>query len=301
VSKLVTQVPGVSTVSETGFGEAKFDGSSTQFSSIDPSTVEKVLNLELTSGSVKNLDATGVLVATKVAKSHGWKVGDAVPAEFAATGKKQLHVAGTFDGNGFLNGDYLLSLAAQEANATDRLDSADLVVLDKGANRGAVQKAIASVLAHHPDAKVLNQKQYRQEVGGMIDSLLTFVSIMLLLAVVIALLGIVNTLALSVFERTRELGLLRAVGMTSSQVRAMVRWESVVISLLGALVGAGLGIGLGLALSQSLKGQGITQVAVPSTQVLLYVLAAAVAGIVAAIGPARSAARVDVLKAVVSD
>jgi putative ABC transport system permease protein len=148
---------------------------------------------------------------------------------------------------------------------------------------------------------VLNQKEYRQEVGGMIDSLLTFVSIMLLLAVVIALLGIVNTLALSVFERTRELGLLRAVGMTSSQVRAMVRWESVVISLLGALVGAGLGIGLGLALSQSLKGQGITQVAVPSTQVLLYVLAAAVAGIVAAIGPARSAARVDVLKAVVSD
>ena len=87
---------------------------------------------------------------------------------------------------------------------------------------------------------------------------------MLLLAVVIALLGIVNTLALSVFERTRELGLLRAVGMTRGQVRAMVRWESVVISLIGALVGAALGIGLGLALAQSLKGEGITAVSVPT-------------------------------------
>jgi putative ABC transport system permease protein len=119
--------------------------------------------------------------------------------------------------------------------------------------------------------------------------------------VVIALLGIVNTLALSVFERTRELGLLRAVGMTSAQVRSMVRWESVVISLIGGTVGAGLGVGLGMALSQSLKGDGITAVSVPVGQVSAYVLAAAVAGVLAAIGPARSAARVDVLKAVVTD
>jgi putative ABC transport system permease protein len=124
---------------------------------------------------------------------------------------------------------------------------------------------------------------------------------MLLLAVVIALLGIVNTLALSVFERTRELGLLRAVGMTRGQVRTMVRWESVVISLIGALVGAGLGTGFGVALSQSLKGDGITEVAVPLGQVSFYVIAAALAGVAAAVGPARSAARVDVLKAVVTD
>jgi putative ABC transport system permease protein len=125
--------------------------------------------------------------------------------------------------------------------------------------------------------------------------------VMLLLAVFIALLGIVNTLALSVYERTRELGLLRAVGMTKAQVRAMVRWESVVISLIGALSGAGLGIGLGLALSQSLKDQGITAVSVPVVQVVSYVVLAAVAGVLAAIGPSRGAAKVDVLKAVVTD
>ena len=93
---------------------------------------------------------------------------------------------------------------------------------------------ITAALADHPDAKVLDQEEYEKEAGGFVDQLLTFVTVMLLLAVIIALLGIVNTLALSVFERTRELGLLRAVGMTRAQVRAMVRWESVVISLIGA-------------------------------------------------------------------
>jgi putative ABC transport system permease protein len=124
---------------------------------------------------------------------------------------------------------------------------------------------------------------------------------MLLLAVLIALLGIVNTLALSVYERTRELGLLRAVGMTRGQVRAMVRWESVVISFIGAIAGAVLGIGVGVALARALKDQGIASIVVPGPQVALYVALAGVAGVLAAIGPSRSAAKVDVLKAVVTD
>jgi putative ABC transport system permease protein len=164
-----------------------------------------------------------------------------------------------------------------------------------------VQKAIAAALISHPDAKVLTQKEFEKETGGFIDQLVIFITVMLLLAVIIALLGIVNTLALSVFERTRELGLLRAVGMTRNQIRAMVRWESVVISLLGAAAGAGLGIGLGVALVRAMKDQGISSIVIPGPQVALYVGLAAVAGVVAAIGPARSAAKVDVLKAVVTD
>ena len=148
---------------------------------------------------------------------------------------------------------------------------------------------------------MLDQKGFEKEASGFIGKLLTFVTVMLLLAVLIALLGIVNTLALSVFERTRELGLLRAVGMTRAQVRAMVRWESVVISLIGALSGAALGIGIGLALSQALKDEGIKSISIPGPQIALYVALAAVAGVLAALGPARSAAKVDVLRAVVSD
>jgi putative ABC transport system permease protein len=131
--------------------------------------------------------------------------------------------------------------------------------------------------------------------------MLTFVTVMLLLAVLIALLGIVNTLALSVYERTRELGLLRAVGMTRGQVRSMVRWESVVISLIGAVSGAALGIGIGLAAAQALQFWGVNSLSVPGVQVALYVALAAVAGVLAAIGPARTAAKVDVLKAVVTE
>jgi putative ABC transport system permease protein len=302
VTKVVATVPGVDTISATGFGEARINGMNTFYTSIDPATVEKVLDLDVSSGSAKDLGNDGVLVAHKVAVANGWKVGDTVPAEFAATGKQGLRIAGIYDRTGGLvEGDYLLGIGAQQAFAGDRLDYRGLVLLDKGADKNAMQDRITAALADHPDAKVLNQKEYEKEATGFIDQLLAFVTVMLLLAVVIALLGIVNTLALSVYERTRELGLLRAVGMTRGQVRAMVRWESVIISLIGALSGAGLGIGLGLVLAQALKDEGIKAISIPGPQVAMYVVLAAVAGVVAALGPARSASKVDVLKAVVTD
>jgi putative ABC transport system permease protein len=175
------------------------------------------------------------------------------------------------------------------------------VTVAAGSQVDTVKSAVAAALAGHPDARVMDQAGFEKSASGLIDSLLTFVTVMLLLAVLIAFLGIVNTLALSVFERTRELGLLRAVGMTRGQVRGMVRWESVVISLIGALTGAALGMGIGLALAQALKDDGITAISIPVLQVAIYVALAAVAGVLAALGPARSAAKVDVLRAVVTD
>ena len=210
-------------------------------------------------------------------------------------------MVGIYEGKGWIGDDFVLSIDQQNAFAGPQLVSTALVTLTAGADQDAVQDAIAAALADHPDAKVLDQEGFEKEASGFIDQLLVFMTVMLLLAVLIALLGIVNTLALSVFERTRELGLLRAVGMTRSQVRAMVRWESAVISLIGAVSGAALGIGIGLALSQVLKDEGIKAISIPVGQITVYVALAAVAGVVAAIGPARSAAKVDVLKAVVAD
>ena len=181
------------------------------------------------------------------------------------------------------------------------LDSSALVKLAPGADLSRAQDRISQILAAHPDARVLDQEGYEKAVGAIVNRLLGLVTVLLLLAVLIALLGIVNTLALSVFERTRELGLLRAVGMTRNQVRAMVRWESVVIAILGAGTGAVLGAGLGVALTRALAGQGIESVAVPGTQLLACLALAAVAGVLAAVGPARRAARVDVLRAVVTE
>ena len=270
------------------------------YSAVDPATAEGVMNLDVSQGSLADLGKDGVVVSTSAARSHGWKVGDTVPAEFAETGKQRLQVVGTYDGKGWISDDYIISLAAQNPSPAPPV-TAGLVTVADGADPGEVQAAVDDALATHPDARVLDQEGYEEVAGGFIDQLLTFVTVMLLLAVVIALLGIVNTLALSVFERTRELGLLRAVGMTRNQVRAMVRWESAVISLIGAVSGAVLGIGIGLALSQALKDQGIKAISIPVTQLALYVALAAVAGVLAAIGPSRSAAKVDVLKAVVTD
>jgi putative ABC transport system permease protein len=297
----VRAVPGVDQISPNGWGQARFASKATSYSAVDPATAEEVMNLDVSQGSLADLGKDGVVVSRTAAASHDWEIGDTVPAEFAETGKQRLTVVGMFDGKGWIADDFILSLAAQNAFAGPQLVTAGLVTVADGADRGQVQAAVDAALATHPDARVLDQEGYEKVASGFIDQLLTFVTVMLLLAVLIALLGIVNTLALSVFERTRELGLLRAVGMTRSQVRAMVRWESAVISLIGALSGAVLGIGIGLALSQALKDQGIKAISIPVPQLALYVALAAVAGVLAAIGPSRSAAKVDVLKAVVTD
>ncbi len=297
----VAKVPGVAEVSASGWGEARFAGADSSYSAIDPATAGDLMSLDLSEGSLSDLGADGVVVSKATADSNGWHVGDDVAAQFAATGKHTLRVVGVYDSKGWIADNFVISLRAQNLFAGPQLVTSALVVADADADLETVQADIATALADHPDAKVLDQDEFEAEASGFIDGLLTFVTVMLLLAVIIALLGIVNTLALSVFERTRELGLLRAVGMTRGQVRAMVRWEAVVISLIGAVTGAGLGIGIGLALSRAMEDQGITGISVPGPQIAVYVALAAVAGVLAALGPARSAAKVDVLAAVVTD
>jgi putative ABC transport system permease protein len=297
----VAGVPGVDQVSASGWGEAHFNGQDSTYSSVNPANAEELMSLDVSQGSMADLGRNGVVVSKATATANGWAIGDAVEAEFPASGEHELHVVGIFDAKGWIADNYIISLAQQAAFAGPQLVTSGLVTLEAGADQGQVQDAIATALADHPDAKVLDQTGFEKDASGFIDSLLAFVTVMLLLAVVIALLGIVNTLALSVFERTRELGLLRAVGMTRAQVRAMVRWESVVISLIGALSGAGLGIGIGLALSQAMKDEGIKAISIPGPQIAVYVALAAVAGVLAAVGPARSAAKVDLLKAVKAD
>jgi putative ABC transport system permease protein len=127
------------------------------------------------------------------------------------------------------------------------------------------------------------------------------VTALLGLAIVIALVGIVNTLALSIFERTREIGLLRAVGMARRQVRTMIRWEAVIIAVFGAVLGAVVGIFFGWAMVQALRSQGITTLTVPAGQLIFYILISAVFGVIAAILPARRAARLDVLAAITTE
>jgi len=152
-----------------------------------------------------------------------------------------------------------------------------------------------------PDFDANTPSDITRNARASVDQLLGIVTALLLLAVVVAILGIVNTLALSVVERTRELGLMRAVGATRRQVRAVVRRESVLMSLLGASTGVALGIGAGIALARALADQGITTVTVPVLTVVVYFAIAVAVGVLAALGPARRASRVDVLRAVTAE
>jgi putative ABC transport system permease protein len=301
-AQVVRAADGVALVSETSNGEARFAGGVAEFASLDPATVENVVELGMTAGSIRDLGVDGVVVSKSKADAQHWKVGDLVPVEFGQTGKQSLRVEGIYSKKAYFDADYLISLPAHQKREPGIMDTAAFVKVAPGANVKQVQDRLSKLLAaEHPDTKVVDQAGYEKAEGASIDKLLGLVTVLLLLAVLIALLGIVNTLALSVFERTRELGLLRAVGMTRNQVRAMVRWESVVISVVGATLGAVLGVGLGIAMTRALADQGIESIAIPGPQLFASVVLAGVAGVLAAVGPARRAAKVDVLRAVVTD
>ena len=149
--------------------------------------------------------------------------------------------------------------------------------------------------------KVEDQAQFRQSQASQVNALLGLITALLLLAILIALFGIVNTLALSIFERTREIGLLRAIGMGRRQVRAMIRWEAVIIAVFGAVLGLVVGVFFGWAMVEALKDQGVSSLAIPGGQLIVYVLLAGLAGVVAAIWPARRAAKLNVLEAITTE
>ena len=153
-------------------------------------------------------------------------------------------------------------------------------------------------MAPFPNVQVQTKAQFEQAQASSVNQLLGLVYALLGLAVLIALIGIVNTLMLSVFERTREIGLLRAVGMRRRQVRTMIRSEAVILAIFGAIIGIVIGTGLGVALVSSLKQQGITETVVPVSSLLIFLLIAALLGLVAASWPARRAAKLDVLAAI---
>jgi putative ABC transport system permease protein len=165
----------------------------------------------------------------------------------------------------------------------------------------AVEKAVTGALAPFPNVQVQTRAQFEQSQTASVNKLLGLVYALLALAVIIALIGIVNTLMLSVLERTREIGLLRAVGMSRRQVRVMIRSEAVILAIFGAIIGIIIGTGMGIALVSSLRQQGITDTVVPASSLLIFLLLSALLGLVAASWPARRAAKLDVLAAIAAE
>ena len=168
-----------------------------------------------------------------------------------------------------------------------------------GISAAQAQTAVRAVTKDFPNVRVQDQAQFRRSQANQIDKLLGLITALLGLAILIALFGIVNTLALSILERTRELGLLRAVGMARRQIRTMVRWEAVLIAVFGALLGTGIGVFFGWAMVRALRNQGISVLSIPAGELAIYVVLAGLLGVAAALIPARRAGSlvpVDVLR-----
>src|SRR4051812_18380966 len=260
-------------------------------------TVADTLRLTVKHGSVDDVGPGEVIVNEDTAKSRHLHVGSKLPVAFALSHRQILTVSGIYAKNP-IAGDYTIGLATYDANFRNRLDIVVAVKAAEGTDLGTLRDGLSAALKTTPNLELRDQTQFKQDQKRQINQVLIFVLALLVLSLVIAWLGIVNTLALSVFERTREIGLLRAVGMATRQVRRMVRLEAVVIAVFGALLGVVLGLGYGVALVRALNSQGIDTTSIPWTQLIGYLVIGVLAGITAAWWPARRASRLDVLQAI---
>jgi len=284
----------VSEFRQNGF---RFNGSTAFVTAVEPGTIEQVATLDMQEGTVGALSQGSILVHRDVAEDNGLAVGSTVELAFPATGERDFVVGGIF-GENRLVGDWVLSISAYEQLYTEQLDFYVLVKGAEGMAPAELERAVSQAVESYPNIEVQDQAAFREQQAGFIDQLLGLVTALLLFAVIIALFGIVNTLGLSIFERTHEIGLLRAVGMTRGQVRGMIRWESVIIAIYGALLGIAIGIFFGYALQQALASEGLTELTIPGVQLAIYLVLAGIAGVLAAVFPARRAARLNVLEAI---
>ncbi len=301
VAALLRARQDVSDVVELREWSAQVDGREHLVTGLDTAGLDHVIDLGIQSGSLGRLRPGSILVSTVEARKLGVAAGDAVAVTFPETGRRSMTVAGTFSGGSLINASYIVAMPDFDANVSWKLDGAILLTTTPGADPTLAKRRIESALTDYPNVTVNTPADITREAQHSVDQLLGIVTALLLLAVVVAVLGIVNTLVLSVMERTRELGLLRAVGGTRRQVRSVVRRESVLMSLLGALTGLALGVASGVALARALADQGITEVSVPGTTLAIYLVVAVVVGLLAAVGPARRASKVDVLRAITAE
>lgn len=247
---------------------------------------------ETVQGVATQLSDDEISVLDSLASMKGWSIGAMVALRFTDTGERQFRLAATRESGP----PFLINLRAYEASVADQLDKKVLVKKAEGVSSEAAENAIRSVMREYPAATLLDDRGKSAEQVASVEQFANAVYVLLALALVIALMGIATTLALSVVERTREIGLLRAVGMTQEQVRAMVRWEAVLTALFGCGLGLVVGLFFGWAILQGLPDQ--VAFDVPVVQLVVVTSIAAGAAVLAAAGPARRAAQVDLLTAI---
>jgi putative ABC transport system permease protein len=300
VAQAAQQVPGVAAASSLRFSSARVAGSEEFISGLDPRTAPAVLDVQWEEGSDATLGALrrdGVALEEQFAQDNGLRVGDPVSIGTPTDETLRLTVRGTYSDRGGLFGPAILSETVMRERFDARQSAAVLLDLDEGQDIAAAQQLINRGLDRaFPTLESQTGEEFVDSQVGQIDQLVSLFYALLSLAVIISLFGIVNTLALSIYERTRELGLMRAVGMSRGQVRRIVRYESVITALIGAVLGLILGVGFAVIMSRPLAEEGFT-LSIPVGTLIVLLILATIAGVLAAILPARRASRLNVLDA----
>ncbi|MBC9006197.1 FtsX-like permease family protein [Micromonospora aurantiaca] len=261
--------------------------------------LQQIFGAKATAGDISKLAPDQMLVSSDTAKARNLSVGSTVPVQLSRGEARTYTVSGIYESSQLTNPVTLPPQAAADFAIPQPIQG--FLQLAPGTSVDAVQPQVERLLADSPEVSVADRAAFIEQQTGQLDSLLQMIQILLALAIVIAVLGIINTLALSVLERTRELGLLRAIGLRRAQTMRMITVEAVVISIFGALLGVVVGTGLGAAVVEALKDEGITDLVLPWGQMVTFLILAAIIGVVAAVLPAIRAARINVLGAIAHD
>src|SRR5215469_16537538 len=310
LTQRLNTLPQVAAATGQRTGSMLILGQPSMITAVDPRTAGQIFNVSPLQGSIGALGADAIAVYKDDATKNHLTLGSPVSVVFRDTGPKTLRVALIYGDNQAAPAanpgsktSYFLGTPAYDANfAAPHYDTQVFVKKAPGVSTEAALAAVKQLSAQYaPGPTVQDQAAYKAAQTKPINQLLALVYVLLALAIVIALLGIGNTLALSIFERTRELGVMRAVGMTRSQLRSTIRWESVIVALQGTLLGLVVGIFFGWALVRSQKNKGITVFSIPYSTLIIMIVLAGLAGVAAAILPSRRAAKLNVLRAVVTE
>jgi putative ABC transport system permease protein len=300
------KVPGVRVVAPVAFSEARVKGvpGVQAVAGVQPAALSELYRVKWESGSAawfRALNDDQVVLTQSFARSNHFQLGDQLSLLTASGTHLRLVVVGVVSDRAHLFGQLTINRSVLQRDFSQANDAVDFVGYARSSSNAMVQPAVDRLLAQDfPQAQSQTAAQFVQDQANQVDSLLSLVYVLLALAVIVSLFGLVNTLALAIHERRRELGLLRAVGASRRQVRQMVRYESVITSLIGAVLGLAIGSVFAVTLARSIGGSGFV-VSFPVTTLIVLVALAGLAGVGAAVLPARRAARLDILSAIASD
>ena len=292
----VAELPEVKLASAVRGGQVEVDDETRFLIGVDPSTLEELVSFTVNEGAITDIGAGRIGVRQALADRLGVHAGDTLTIRFARTGDQVFDVAAVYDARG-LGAGLMADRSTFAANFTEQFDDQIFIDLTEGISIEEGRSAVEEISKDFVGAEVFDQSEFRQQASTQIDQLVRLVFGLLGVAVVIAIFGITNTLSLSVLERTREIGLLRAVGMSRRQLRRSITWESALIAVLGATIGMGLGLFFAWAVVAALDDD-VLVLSIPWGQVGLALLAAGISGVVAAVIPAWGASRRDILEAI---